>query len=167
MAVRRMRVWNNHVIRKRRNVGWDYITSSSSLKGCDFKPFQNDGLVWKENSCKYLGVHFSLNMESLYELNFIPKLNQIQQILNCWRSKNLSLIGKITVIKGVLHPILYKNSKISCFVLYLKIITSFWEITCSSYSKFSKELKNSIKIKADQAVFELLIQNQHFDCFDL
>ena len=34
MAVRRMRVWNNHVIRKRRNVGWDYITSSSGVQPC-------------------------------------------------------------------------------------------------------------------------------------
>ena len=35
------------------------------------------------------------------------------------------------------------------------------------YSKLSKELKNSIKIKVNQAVLELLIQNQHFDYFDL
>ena len=36
-----------------------------------------------------------------------------------------------------------------------------------SYSKFSKELKNNIQIKVGQAVLELLIQNQHFGCFDL
>ena len=36
-----------------------------------------------------------------------------------------------------------------------------------SYSKLSKEFKNSIKIKVDQAVLDLLIQKQHFDCFDL
>ena len=36
-----------------------------------------------------------------------------------------------------------------------------------SYSKLSKELQNSIKIKVGQAVFELLIQNEHFDCFGL
>ena len=29
------------------------------------------------------------------------------------------------------------------------------------------ELKNSIKIKVGQGVLELLIQNQHFYCFDL
>ena len=29
------------------------------------------------------------------------------------------------------------------------------------------ELKNSIKIKVGQAVLELLIQNEHFDCYDL
>ena len=37
----------------------------------------------------------------------------------------------------------------------------------ASYSKLSKELKNSIKIKVGQTVLELLLQNQHFDCFDL
>ena len=37
----------------------------------------------------------------------------------------------------------------------------------ASYSKLSKELKNSIKIKVGQTVLELLIQKQHFDWFDL
>ena len=37
----------------------------------------------------------------------------------------------------------------------------------ASYSKLSKGLENSIKIKIAQAVLELLIQKQHFDCFDL
>ena len=36
-----------------------------------------------------------------------------------------------------------------------------------SYSKLSKELKNSIKIKVGKVVLELLIQTEHFDCFDL
>ena len=40
-------------------------------------------------------------------------------------------------------------------------------MTYASYSKLSKELKNSIKIKVGQAVLELLIQKQHFICFDL
>ena len=50
-------------------------------------------------------------------------------------------------------------------MLYLKIINIF--LKNASYGKLSKELKNSIKIKVDQAVLELLIQKQHFDCFDL
>ena len=37
----------------------------------------------------------------------------------------------------------------------------------ASSSKLSKELKNSIKIKVGQAVLEILLQKQHFDCFDL
>ena len=48
-----------------------------------------------------------------------------------------------------------------------KLSTSFWKIISASYSKLSKELENSIKIKVGQVVLELLTQNQHFDCFDL
>lgn len=88
-----------------------------SLKGSDFKPFQGEGLLWKENTFKTLGVHFSLNTKALYELNFVPKLTQIQQILNCWRSRSLSLIGKITVIKSLLLPqLLYLFSVLCIFI---------------------------------------------------
>ena len=40
---------------------------------------------------------------------------------------------------------------------------------CVGYNRVipSKELKNIITIKVGQAVLELLIQKQHFDCFDL
>ena len=64
------------------------------------------------------------------------------------------------------NPKKLKNS-VACFVLYLKIINIFLKNNNAYYSKLSKELKNSIKIKVDQAVLELLIQNEHFDCFDL
>ena len=61
-----------------------------------------------------------------------------------------------------------KAPKLACFVLYLKIIDIFLKNNiCILYSKLFKELKISIKIKIDQAVLELLIQNQHFGCFDL
>ena len=103
-----------------------------SLKGSDFKPFQNDGLVWKENTFKYLGVQFSLNIRSLYELNFIPKLNQIQQTLNCWRTRSLSLIGKVTVIKSLLLPqLLYLLS-----VLCISIPKSFFKKINTVFFKF-------------------------------
>jgi len=103
-----------------------------TLRGSDFRPFQDDGLVWKENSFKYLGVQFSLNVKSLFELNFVPKLNQIQQILNCWRSRNLSVIGKVTVIKSLLLPqLLYLFS-----VLCIHIPKSFFKKINSLFFKF-------------------------------
>ena len=40
-------------------------------------------------------------------------------------------------------------------------------MTYVSYSKLSKEHKNSIEIKVAQAVLKLLIEKQHFDCFNL
>ena len=70
--------------------------------------------------------------------------------------------------KGVLHLLPQKAPKLACFVLYLKIIYIFLKkIIYASYSKLSKKLKNSTKIKVGQAILELLIQEQHFDCFDL
>ena len=38
------------------------------------------------------------------------------------------------------------NQKLACLVLNLKIINAFWKMIYASYSKLSKELKNSIKI---------------------
>ena len=79
-----------------------------SLKGTGFCPFEEDGLRWRTNSFKTLGINFSLNINSLYELNFIPKLRHIEQTLNWWRHRNLSLLDKVTVIKSLLlHQLLY------------------------------------------------------------
>ena len=106
-----------------------------SLKGSDFKPFQNDRLVWKDNSFRYLGVQFSLNTRSLYELNFILKLTQIQQTLNCWRSRSLSLIGKVTVIKSLLLPQLLYLFSVLCISIpksfFFKLNTIFFKFIWS------------------------------------
>ena len=72
-----------------------------------------------------------------------------------------------TTGENSLHLLPQKAPKLACFVLYLKIINIFLRNDYASYSKLAKELKNSIKIKVGQAVLELLIQKQHFDCFDL
>ena len=94
-----------------------------SLKGSDSCPFEDVGLQWKTNSFKTLGINFSLNINSLYELNFIPKLAKIEQTLNCWRHRNLSLLGKVTVIKSLLLPqLLYLFS-----VLCIHIPKSFFK----------------------------------------
>ena len=71
-------------------------------------------------------------------------------------------------LKGVLHLVHQTAPKLACFVLCLKNFNIVLKNNiCILYSKLSKELKNSIKIKVDQAVLELLIQTQHFDCFHL
>ena len=47
-----------------------------------------------------------------------------------------------TVLRGYCTP----NQKLAYLVLYLKIINTFLKNTHATYSKLSKELKNSIKI---------------------
>ena len=43
-------------------------------------------------------------------------------------------------------------------MLYLKIINTILKNNFASYSKLSKELRNSIKILVDEAVFKLWIK---------
>ena len=84
------------------------------LKGSAFKPFNNESLVWKDNTFKTLGINLSLNVHALYELNFIPKLTQIQQNFKLLGLKSLSPIGKITVIKSLLLPQLLYLFSVLC-----------------------------------------------------
>ncbi len=103
-----------------------------SLKNTDNFHFQDSGLKWKSNTFKTLGINFSLNVNSLYELNFVPKLVQIEQTLNCWKHRNLSLIGKVTVIKSLLLPqLLYLFS-----VLCIHIPKSFFKKLNHLFFKF-------------------------------
>ena len=103
-----------------------------SLKDINFFPFQDAGLRWRFNTFKTLGVNFSLNLNSLYELNFIPKLCQIEQTLKCWRHRNLSLIGKVTVIKSLMLPqLLYLFS-----VLCINIPKTFFKKLNHLFYKF-------------------------------
>ena len=55
--------------------------------------------------------------------------------------------SKITQNKYNLEGNCTPNQKLTCFLLYLKIINTFLKkIIYASYSKFSKKLRNSIEI---------------------
>ena len=87
-----------------------------SQKGSHFYPFSENGLTWKNDTFKTLGITFSLVVNRLFDLNYKPKLKNIDNTLNCWRARNLSLVGKICVVKTLLLPQLLYFS-----VLYIKI----------------------------------------------
>ena len=78
-----------------------------SKKGSNIYPFSDQGLVWKSKQFKTLGITFSIYTRSMFDLNYKVKLKQIEGTLNCWRTRHLSLIGKICVIKGALDNISY------------------------------------------------------------
>ena len=59
----------------------------------------------------------------MFDLKYKVKFKQIEQVLNCWRARNLSLIGKICVIKSLLLPqLIYLFS-----VLSLKIPACYFK----------------------------------------
>lgn len=65
-----------------------------SKRGCQEFLHINRGISWKRSQFKCLGVNFSLNVGSMLDLNYKEKLKRIEQTINCWRMRNLSLIGK-------------------------------------------------------------------------
>ena len=58
----------------------------------NFKPF------------KTLGVWFSYNARETISLNFQDKLGTMEKLMNIWTSQNLSLKGKILIIKTLILP---------------------------------------------------------------
>ena len=68
----------------------------------------------------------------MFDLNYKVKLKQIEGTLNCWRTRHLSLIGKICVIKTLLLPqLLYLFS-----VLSIKIPNYFFKQLNKLFFKF-------------------------------
>ena len=83
-----------------------------------------------------------------FNSSLIIKCSKTFLFLDCRQSVDISYL------RGYCTP----NQKLTCFVLYLKIINTFLNKLHASYSKLSKELKNSVKISVDQAVLELMIK---------
>ena len=50
---------------------------------------------------KSLGVWFYIHFEESKKKNYEEKVHKVEDILNNWRNKGYTLIGKITVIKAL------------------------------------------------------------------
>ena len=63
------------------NLSKSEVIHIGSLKGTNFCPFEEGGLRWRTNSFKTLRINFSVNINSLYELNFIPSFIKLSKPL--------------------------------------------------------------------------------------
>ena len=101
----------------------NYIPSSENLLG----------LSWSQEPVFTLGVYISGNEDDHYLLNFKPKISKLQQLLNSWKCRRLSLKGKITVINSLaLSSLIYVASIIHVpdrvYNEIKKIVTDFiWD----------------------------------------
>ena len=59
------------------------------------------GIKWVSR-IKILGITFTNNNDNITQNNFEPKLLQIEKEITQWRRRNLTPIGKITVVKSLL-----------------------------------------------------------------
>ena len=62
-------------------------------------------LSWGNNKFKLLGINFNTELGEMIKDNYTLKITQMEKIINQWSKRNLSPIGKITVIKTFIIPI--------------------------------------------------------------
>ena len=63
---------------------------------------------------KILGIFFTYDQLKSKELNFDLTLNSVRKSLSCWQWRNLTLIGKIQLVKTFAMPkFMYRASLIS------------------------------------------------------
>ena len=75
-----------------------------AMKNCRSQPFQ---IKWP-STIKLLGIHVGYNAQVLEEKNYRGKINKIKQKLNIWKQRNLTIYGKILIIKAfALSQLLY------------------------------------------------------------
>jgi len=62
-------------------------------------------LTWGTTSFKLLGVIFDVDLKLLSELNFSEKFTKANNVINQWKKRKLTPIGRITVIKSLILPL--------------------------------------------------------------
>ena len=63
---------------------------------------QDLNLIWT-NKFTSLGIKYDVNdLDNITKLNIEPKLSEIDTLIKIWRNRNLTLIGKVVLIKSLL-----------------------------------------------------------------
>ena len=71
-----------------------------SLRENTFQLLQNSSFVTSNGPIKYLGISFTHRKDDFFKLNYLPKLSRLKNVLNLWSMRDLTPIGKITIIKS-------------------------------------------------------------------
>ena len=62
-------------------------------------------ISWSKDNFKILGITFSLNQNEIAELNYSKQLNKARKLIFSWSRRQLTLIGKVTVVKTLVLPL--------------------------------------------------------------
>ena len=83
------------------------------------------GISWPVKPLRILGVYFSYNNISCDKYNFEEKISKVRSILNIWKSRNLTLLGKIQITKTfIISQFLYTCSVITMPAKYQKEVNN-------------------------------------------
>ena len=98
------------------------------LKHCKDK-YEN--VKWTKGAVKSLSIYFGVNKEECQRLNFEKILEKSEALIKTWNKRNLSMIGKITVVKSLIIP----------NITYVATVTA---IKKENINKFKKIIYNFI-----------------------
>ena len=61
-------------------------------------------LDWESSNFDLLGIKFSTNLPEMIDLNYRPILIKVRNIINQWKQRKLTPIGRLVVIKTLIIP---------------------------------------------------------------
>ena len=83
------------------------------------------GINWTNKPVKALGIYFGHNREECEKLNWENKIEKMNKLFHLWGKRNLTLIGKILIIKTLVLPLF-----------------TFLASACTVPEKFRKEIES-------------------------
>ena len=83
------------------NVAKSNFLKIGSLQNNDDNFFPEKNYIWTKGPVKFLGVNVSLNKNEMYQLNYETQLKKLQNTLDIWKQRDLTPIGKITIVKSL------------------------------------------------------------------
>ena len=86
-------------------------------KGDDSKPLN---IAWPLEAIYALGINFSYDENECFQRNFKEKLKSMKNLFNLWKRRNLTLYGRITILKSLsLSKLIYNASVLKFPVTFI------------------------------------------------
>lgn len=67
---------------------------------------ENRQLSWGKSTFKVLGVNFDVDLTKIIRINYEPYVQKMKCLIQQWNKRILTPIGKITVVKSLILPLL-------------------------------------------------------------
>ena len=87
-------------------IGWDIFNFSSETTEPNSKKLdlKQDLNVWGSTHFNLLGIDFSTNLNDIVRVNYGNVIPKIDALLNQWKRRLLTPIGRVTVLKTLIIP---------------------------------------------------------------
>ena len=139
-----------------------------SFQNSDHNFCTEKNCIWTKGPVNFLGVNVSLDKNEMYVLNYESQLKKLQNILDIWRQRDVTLNGKVIIVKSLaLSQLIYLFSVLpnppNYFIKKLEQ-TLFKFIWNGKPDKISR--KTMYSNKEDGGLKMTNIHNYDEDCMD-